>query len=272
MPYRHAWLFIVALIATTVFAFWRSYFGVLPTAPVGFHAHGVTATLWMLLLLAQSWTPHRGQITLHRSLGRATFVAVPLFAAGAMGVIHSMAVGTAADDPFYAIWGARLGLIDLIAFGTVLYAAGMALRHRRSLRLHAGYMLSTALPLVSPVLGRAINRTVPGLIIHGPKDFPVFGSGVQLANLIAATLALWLWRRDPKIGRPWAVALGVIIAQMVTFETFAVSDGWHAAFLMLGTQPLGGLMAFGLAIGAAAIWAGWNIAPANFNGPRPATT
>lgn len=269
MPYRYAWLFILTLIAATVFAFWRSYFEVVSAAPTGFHVHGVTATLWMLLLLAQSLTPHRGQIGLHRLLGRATFVAVPLFAAGAMGVIHSMAMGTQNGDPFYALWGARLGFIDLLAFGAVLYAASMALRHRRNVRLHAGYMLSTALPLVSPVLGRVVNRTVPGLIIHGPADFPVFGSGVQVANLIAGFFALWLWKRDAKFGRPWAVALGVIIAQIVAFETFAVSDAWYTAFLGVGTQPLAGLGAFGLIAGAVAVWIGWT-GKTKRNGPQHA--
>ena len=269
MPYRYAWLFIVALIATTVFAFWRSYFGALSMAPIGFHVHGVTATWWMLLLLAQSWTAHRGQIRLHRAVGRATFVAVPLFAAGAMGVIHSMAVGTANDDPLYAIWGASLGFIDALAFGALLYAASMALRHRRDVRLHAGYMLSTALPLLGPVLGRAINRTVPGLIIHGPRDFRLFGAGVQLANLIAGIVALWLWRRDPRKGRPWAVALGVIVAQMAAFETLAATSAWRAAFLALATLPLTVVMTFGLVAGAAAVWIGWS-APAKRGGPQPA--
>ncbi len=268
MPYRHAWLFIVALIAATVFAFWHSYFGVLSSAPAGFHLHGVTATLWMLLLLAQSVTPHRGRMALHRRLGRASFVAVPLFAAGAMGVIHSMAVGTVNGNPFYALWGARLACIDLLAFGALLYAAGMALRHRRDVRLHSGYMLSTALYLVSPVLGRVINQTVPGLIIHGPGDFPIFGAGVQLANLLAAISALWLWRRDPAIGRPWATALAVIVTQMVAFETLATSSAWRDAFLALGTQPLAALMIFGVMAGTATMWLGWT-APAKGGNPRP---
>jgi hypothetical protein len=268
MPYRHAWLFIVALIAATVFAFWRSYFGILSTSSAGFHAHGVTATLWMLLLLAQSWTPHHGQIALHRILGRATFVATPLFAAGAMGVLHSMAAGTVGGNPFYALWGAKLGLLDVLAFGAVLYATGMALRHRRNARLHAGYMLSTALPLVSPVLGRVFNQTVPGLVIHGPQDFPVFGAGVQLANLVAGLIALWLWRRDPRVGAPWAVALGVIVVQAVAFETLAASPAWHAAFATLATPPLAALMAFGLAVGAATVAVGWN---ARFGTPKSAT-
>lgn len=271
MPYLHAWLFIVALIAATIFAFWRSYFGILSTAPAGFHIHGVTASLWMVLLLAQSWTPHRGQMALHRNLGRFTFVALPLFAAGAMGVVHSMAAGTVGGDPFYHLWGAPLALIDIFAFGAVLYAAGMALRHRRNVRLHAGYMLSTALPLLSPVLGRVVNQVVPGLTIRGPQDFPLFGSGVQVANVSAAAIALWLWRRDPRIGRPWAIALGLIVIQIVGFQLASASTTADAAIAALATVPLPVMLAFGLAAGTATVVVGWN-ATVGRGSPKPATT
>ena len=257
MPYRHAWLFIVALIAATVFAFWRSYFGVLSSAPAGFHIHGMTATLWMLLLLAQSWTPHQRQMAAHRFMGRLTFVAAPLFAAGSMGVLHSMAIGTRDGNPFYALWGVKLGTLDALAFGAVLYAVGMALRHRRNVRLHAGYMLSTALPLVSPVLGRVFNQTVPGLIVRGPQDFPVFGGGVQLANLVAGLIALWLWRRDPRNGHPWAAALGVIVVQMIGFQAMSATGSARAAFEWLGGLPLGVMLGFGLLMGGATVALGW---------------
>jgi hypothetical protein len=257
MPYRHAWLFIVVLIAATVFAFWRSYFGVLSTASAGFHIHGMTATLWVLLLLAQAWTPHRRQMAAHRLLGRTTFVAAPLFAAGAMGVWHSMAVGTREGNPFYALWGVKLGFLDVFAFGAVLYAIGMALRHRRNTRLHAGYMLSTALPLVSPVLGRVFNQTVPGLIVHGPQDFPVFGGDVQLANLVPGLIALWLWRRDPHHGHPWAVALGVVTVQIVGFEAVPATGARRATFELLAGPPLTILLALGVAAGVATVAVGW---------------
>jgi hypothetical protein len=261
MPYRHAWLFIVALIAATVFAFWRTYFGMLSSAPAGFHVHGITATLWMLLVLAQSWTPHHRQMAVHRFLGKTTFVAGPLFAAGAMGVIHSMAVGTAAGDPFYALWGVKLGLLDALALAAVLYAIAMALCHRRNMRLHGGYMLSTALPLVSPVLGRVFNRTVPGLTIRGPQDFAVFGGGVQLANLAAGLLALWLWRRDPTNGRPWAVALAVVAVQIVGFAAMPANGTARTIFEALVQLPLSLLLMIGLAAGAAAVAVGWRAAP-----------
>lgn len=250
-------MFIVVLIGATILAFWRSYFAKISAAPAGFHIHGLTASLWMLLLLAQSWTPHRRQMATHRLVGRATFVAVPLFAAGSMAVVHSMAVATVGGDPLYALWGAQLAFIDVLAFGAVLYAAAMALRHRREVRLHAGFMLSTALPLVSPVFGRLFNQTIPGLAIHGPQDFPVFGWSVQLANLLAGVVAFWLWRRNPGAGRPWGLALAVIVAQMAGFETIAAGSAWRAVFLGLGEPPLAMLMLAGFAVGAAAVLTGW---------------
>ncbi len=133
----------------------------------------------------------------------------------------------------------------------MLYAAGMALRHRRNLRLHAAQLLSTPLFLLSPILGRVINRTVPGLIINGLQDLPVFGMGVQLANLIAAAIALWLWRRDPRAGKPWLVALAVIVVQIVGFQLLGASAAWRSLSTMIGNQPLAALAAFGLGAGIA---------------------
>lgn len=269
MPYRYASMFIAALIAATIFAFWRSYFGKLPGTSMGFHVHGITASLWMVLLLAQSWTPHRGRLAVHRALGRTTFVALPLFAAGSMAVLHSMAVATKDGDRLYALWGASLAAIDVLAFGAVVYAVGMALRHRRSVKLHAGYMLSSALPLVSPVFGRLFNRTIPGLAINGPQDFPMFGWSVQLANMFAGIIALWLWQRDPRMGAPWAAALAVVAVQIIGFEVAAGSRAWTAAFLWLGTLPLALLMLSGALVGVAAIVAGWTM-PARRGGSQVA--
>lgn len=224
----------------------------------------------MLVLLAQSWTVDRRQFGAHRIVGRATFIAIPLFGAGAMGVIHSMATSTVGGDPFYALWGARLGLLDLLAYGAVLYAAGMALRHRRNMRLHAGYMLSTALPLVSPVLGRVFNQTVPGLVIRGPQDFPLFGSAVQLANFVAGGIALWLWWRNRSAGRPWAVAFGVVVAQIVGFETLATGSVWRGVFMAIGSLPLAVVLGVGLIAGVVTVLVGWNTHPGR-RAAQPAT-
>ena len=56
MPYRHAWIWCLAIIALTAVAFWPGYFSQLREAKVTSHVHAVTATLWVLLVAAHRWT------------------------------------------------------------------------------------------------------------------------------------------------------------------------------------------------------------------------
>ncbi|MFC5798106.1 hypothetical protein [Sphingopyxis terrae] len=68
----------------TLLAFWPGYFSRLGTAKIAWHIHAVTATAWMLLLAAQSWSIDRGERARHRSLGLAIFILVPMFMVGAL--------------------------------------------------------------------------------------------------------------------------------------------------------------------------------------------
>src|SRR5689334_3909366 len=92
MPYRYAHhALLLGLLPITLFAFWPAYFGRLGQAPFAFHAHGLTATAWILLVMAQSWSIHARRFALHRQLGQLLFVAVPLFVAGGAIAVQSMA-------------------------------------------------------------------------------------------------------------------------------------------------------------------------------------
>lgn len=262
MPYRHAWLFVLALIAATIPAFWRTYFSVIGGAPLAFHVHGATATLWMLLLVVQSRTVHHGQRALHRSLGLATFAVAPLFVMGGFMVIQSMARATAAGDLFYQMYGARLASYDILATATFAWCVAMALKERRNVQLHARYMLATTLLLIGPVLGRVINKFVPGLMIRSPQDFPLFAWGLHLAGLFAIAIALWLYGADRRFGRPWLVVAVVTIVQSILFETLARSPIWARIYLTVAPIPMPLFLATGLAAGAAATWFGWTRVPA----------
>ena len=56
MPYRHAPYYVLACIAVILAGFWASYFAPFTTVPWQFHAHGVAASIWVLMVLAQSIT------------------------------------------------------------------------------------------------------------------------------------------------------------------------------------------------------------------------
>jgi hypothetical protein len=270
MPYRRGWLAILVLMAAAVLAFWPGYFSVLGQASIDWHLHAVTASLWMALLVAQNWTAHSRRLPLHRALGLATFVAVPLFIAGGLAVLRSMAAATIAGDPFYAMYGARLGSYDTLSTTAFAVLVAMALKERRKVRLHAGYMMATSLLLIGAVMSRITDKHLPGLIIHGPQDFPLFAWNLHLASLVAIAIAGWLYRADPRNGRPWLIVGGVTLAQSLVFETFARTALWSDVYLSLARVPWALLMVVGLVAGIAAVWIGWNAAPARRTAIAPA--
>lgn len=267
MPYRNAWVYCIAMIAMTILAFWPGYFSRLGTAKIAWHIHAVTATAWMLLLAAQSWSIDRGERARHRSLGLAIFILVPMFMVGAAGVGHSMAIATASgQDPFYKLWGSALGFVDLIGAAAFLLFAAMALKERRNVARHAAWLLATPLLLIPPALARVYNAHLPGLIINGPQDFPLFRWSVHLGGLTGVVIGLWLWSRHRRHGQPWLIVAAVIVLQSLAFETVGFSTIWNGAFTAFaGVSPP--IHAASAAIVAAvALWWGWRAVPL-----RPAT-
>lgn len=258
MPYRHAHWWIAALFAGTLLAFWPGYFSRIGGAPVALHIHGATASLWMLLLAAQSWFIHNGGRTLHRKLGLATFVVAPLFALGSLGVIQSMAIGTASGDPFYALWGVPLSGYDGIsAIGFVVLVA-LGVRHRRSVHLHAAYMLATMMMLVGPVTSRLINAFVPGFIVDGPQNFGLFARGIHAGNLLTLILIGTLYLTHRRAGQPWAIAAAFVAGTSIMFEAWPRMPSANAAFTAFAALPPTLVGLFGLAVCATALWLGWS--------------
>jgi hypothetical protein len=258
MPYRHAHWYLLLLFPLTGLAFWPAYFSKFGAAPSAFHVHGLTASLWILLLAFQSWTIHRRRNGLHRSAGLASFALFPFFIAGGLLVIQTMAVKfTGRADPFYAAFGARLAAVDALSSLAIPWLFYMALRWRRKVHLHARYMLAPILFLLGPILSR-LMPILPPLAIAGPDDFHRFAYGLHLANAAAVAVAALLHFRAPKFGRPWLVAGGLVAAQSLLFETVGRAPAWEGIVAAIGTLPTAMVVSLGLAAGIGAAWAGWS--------------
>ncbi|MDM7957554.1 hypothetical protein [Blastomonas sp.] len=273
MPYRHAWFWCLATLAVTAVAFWPGYFSQLGTAKVSSHVHAVTATAWILLIAAQSWAIDTGRRTLHRSLGLAIFVMVPLFFVGGVCAMHSMAIATGSgQDVFYNVWGPSLGSYDLVAALGFLALTAMALKDRRRVAHHSGWLLATPLLLVGPILSRIYPRYVPGLSMQGPQDFEMFRWGIHLGGLTAIAIALWLWSRRRRDGAPWLVAAAINLTQLFLFETLGFTVAWKIVFVAFGHIPIA-MLSLGAAIAAAvALRWGWRAVPARRTGLAEAKT
>ena len=257
MPYRHAHWFLLLLFPLTGLAFWTNYFSKFASSPLSFHVHGITASLWIALLAFQSWSIDRRRNALHRSVGIASFALFPLFIAGGLLVIQTMAIKFGPRiDPFYAAFGARLGLIDVVSSLAIPAMFYMALKWRRKVHVHARYMLAPMLFLLGPILSR-LAPVLPPLRMGGPEDLYRFGWCVHLANAAAIAVAAWLYLKAPKHGRPFLVAGALIVVQSLLFETLGRVPAWESLFAAMAHIPATLVAGVGIAASAAVVWAGW---------------
>jgi hypothetical protein len=253
MPYRHAHWFLLSLFPLAGVAFWPGYVGRLADSPAAFHVHGITASLWLALVAFQSWSIHHRRNAWHRTAGLGSFALFPFFIAGGLLVVHSIAGKfAAASDPFSAMYGARLGYMDILSTLAILYLFAMALRTRRKVHFHARYMIAPVLFLLSPILGR-----LPPALPFGLPSLERFAVIVQLANGVALLVAAILYVRAPKHGRPFVVAGGVLILQSLGFVTLGRTAAWERLFASLASLPVSAVAGLGIAAGVAAIWTGW---------------
>jgi hypothetical protein len=265
MPYRHAHYYVLVVIAVIVAGFWPSYFGVWGSVPWQFHAHGVAASLWVAMVAAQSWTAHHGQLPLHRAVGKSSLLLFPFLIGGLAAIIDVTAKGyVAGDNPGRMMFGGSflIGLaLAIAAYVTVYYRA---LKFRRKVWIHSGYMLATPLILFESPFGRLLNMFMPGLAIRGLDDLLLIMPAIlwSMAIELAVIGAIWLRYRDK--ANPFLVAAGFIVAQMLTMSLMADSAALRSLLGALGQVPSAAVVLAGVAIGALTSWAGWKA------GERPA--
>ena len=265
MPYRHAHFYLLLLMVLTGIAFWPMYFAVMPTAPIAVHVHSFTSSLWISLLAFQSWAIHHRRNEWHRAVGVASLAVFPLFFAGSLLIVHTMAWNFAHGDFFDGRFGSPFAAIDAVAIPGIAFLFWSGLRWRRKVHLHARYMFATVFFLFSPIFSRLFMRYVPGLQLS-PPDLSRVPLDIELATLCAALFALALAWQYPKHGRPWLITAGLLGVQMILFVTVRAFEPWEALLRQFAAIPAPLLFGAGVAGGVIVSWHGWNSIP-----PRAAT-
>ena len=257
MPYRHAPYYILVCIAVILAGFWQSYFSVWDNVPWQFHAHGVAASLWVLMVLAQSWTPHHGQLALHRAVGKSSLLLFPFLIGGLFAIIDVTAKGYASGDLVRTTFGGEflIGLALAVAAYVVLFYR--ALKFRRKVWVHSAYMLATPLILFESPFSRIIGTWIPALQVNGLQDFGVFMDSIIWAMAIELVViaAIWFAYRDK--AKPFLVAAIFIVAQMLTMGLMSDNRLLEGALAMLAPIPSGVIVLTGMALGVLTSWAGW---------------
>lgn len=264
MPYRNAPYYILACIAVILAGFWQSYFSVWGEVPWQFHAHGVAASIWVLMVLAQSWTVHKDQLPIHRAVGKSSLILFPFLIGGLAAIIDFTGKSFLTGDYVRTTFGGEflIGLSLAAAAYVVLFYR--ALKYRRKVWLHSGYMLATPLILFESPFSRVIGTWIPALQYRGPQDDAVFMDSILwgMAAELAVIAVLW-WRFRDKAS-PFLVAAVFIVAQMLTMGLLSDNAVLERLLAIVGNMPSAVVVLTGFAIGAATSWMGWQA------GKRPA--
>jgi hypothetical protein len=168
------------------------------------------------------------------------------------------------DGPTRALFGGQFLIGLALAIGAYVVLYYRALKFRRKVWLHSGYMLATPLILFESPFSRLMTAFVPGLTIRGPENFDRIIPSIEWAMAIELAIIAVLWFRFRDKASPFLVAGIFIVAQMLTMGLMVDNAVLESILAVIGRLPSAVVVLSGFVIGAATSWAGWNA------GGRPA--
>lgn len=224
--HRYSAIFFTVFFALALWAFWTSYYGLKDVPIPGYiHFHGISMTLWCVLLISQATLIRFRQFKLHRWSGRLSFVLVPLILASGFHIAH---ITIKAVPPTMNVYYYLSALMfnSLFAFA-ILY--GLAIRYRKKPATHARYMVCTVFPLVTPVTDRIIYKYTSSLVPHAPSPdgitmVPAFGFALALVLVIA--MLIWDWSKHKRLD-VFPVVFGLLVLYHISVLTFYRFPFWQ---------------------------------------------
>jgi hypothetical protein len=222
--------FFLGFLLIALTAFWPSYISQSFSASSSYtHFHAITATIWMLLLIVQPILIRTRRLPLHRVVGRASYVIAPIVVLSFLLLASNrIRIASAAAYPIQTyILYLQLTLAALFAFA---YAA--AIYSRRTVALHARFMVCTAITLIDPITIRLMFWAFP---------VPTWNYQWLTYGLTDAALLVLIWmERRSRSGRfvfPLMLALFVVV-QIPALSGWTDSDIWQRFAAWFKSIPL----------------------------------
>jgi len=209
----HLWLLIPFIIV--ILGFMPGYWLKFATAPWRQHLHGITATLWFILLIVQPYLVTRGHVSQHRFYGMIALVLAGGVALSALSAIPYNLINERLPET------ARYGLsfIDFVLVPGFAVAVLMAIKNAKRIDDHARWMISTVFWVISPGLFRLLF--FPLIILK----IPDVGSkaGLLLATTGVANILVlsFLMLRDKRVHPAY---LSAALGSLVLFVPMTVGD------------------------------------------------
>ena len=215
--FRFAGYYFAALFGCALLAFWKTYVLELPgDFHPYFHVHAIVMILWLSISIAQPFLIRRDQRVLHRALGRVSYVLVPIFAVTTLLLVQQR-LRKVPDEMFDEVVQFFFLPISMVVLLVVPYT--LAVIHRRTVALHARWMICTSLAMIDPVFGRIFGIYFPPLPLHP-----------QLISFLISVAILGVFmvmERKQRVGRHVFPTMMLVTSGVYAlFFTFARTDAW----------------------------------------------
>jgi hypothetical protein len=211
------------------------------------------------MVTAQSWTAqHKNQLQLHRAVGKASLFLFPFLTGGLAAITSLQSKNWVAGEPLHLLYGPGFMIGTMVAMAAYVTVYYRALKFRRKVWVHSGYMLSTPLILFESPFSRAASFVFPPFQVHGPADFPHVMASIEWSMALELAIIAVIWWRVGERAKPFLVTAGLIVVEMFAMgfaSDFAVLKQFDT---FMGHLPSASVVLTGFAIGAATSWAGWN--------------
>jgi hypothetical protein len=226
--YRQAHRYLLAALAAIVAGFWPSFFRPLGAGDVSHSLHGITATGWVVALIAQSWLASRGYRAWHRRVAIGALLMLPVLVVSALQMVHVMFLNQDMP-PFLA---PLLAFVDLPSVAFLLLLVTLALRNVRRREAHKRFMASTVLLGLPPALTRLYQRALPEAGFMSALHASLFTVEVILVFLIVLD-----WRAGHR-RLAYPLSLAFFVALHATMLPVAASGAWGSLMASFNGMPI----------------------------------
>lgn len=223
--YQKSGIWLIVFFVFAVVGFWRSYYS-LPDRDISFyeHFHGISMSLWCLLLIAQAFLIRLKKYPIHRLLGKVSFILFPILILSTFLLIHA-SLGRAGFINSRILVALSL-MVNATIVLVIIYSLGMYFRKDRL--THARYMVCSVFPMFTPITDRIIYNFIRPLVPIAPKieGMPLVPFyGFLLADILVIGLVIWDWKTNRKIGA-FAVVLALLLMYHISVFTFYLFPFW----------------------------------------------
>ncbi|MEQ8525365.1 hypothetical protein [Gracilimonas sp.] len=225
--FQKSWIYFALFFGFALWGFWPSYYSdVSRDYSLQTHLHGIGMTLWCLMLISQAYLIKINKRTIHRYIGKASYVLVPFIVGSTVVLTHSSLYE---NTPYNSEVFSDLALmINATLLFLIIY--GLAIYHKKDALTHARYMFCTIFPMFTPITDRIIYNYFRPLVdfaptLDGAPVVPFFG--FLLANVIVAGFTFWDWKSN-KRKDVFPVVLVMLILYHTSVFTFHLIPTWRS--------------------------------------------